>query len=216
MLGPRGALAIREDAAGRYGELPTRTRGWPPPQEVLTIVRVNPLNLGVAVGYGILGGAVVAVLGILVAASTRARRPPLDAHVVGERERTWFGVVVVVLVALLFATIFFTPYGKSSQSAPQSVGVRAQQFAFVLDTSTVRVGEPVRFHLTSADVNHGFAVFNSQNEFLFQTQVMPGKTTDYVYTFRKPGTYRIICFEYCGVGHDEMAGTLQATVKVTR
>lgn len=177
---------------------------------------MNPLNAGIAVGYGILGGAAVVVLGLIVAGSTRARRPALDANAVGERERTWFAIVVVLLVALLFATIFFTPYGQSSQSAPQRVGVRAQQFAFVLDKSTVHVGEPVKFHLTSADVNHGFAVFNAHNEFLFQTQVMPGKTTDYVYTFRKPGTYRIVCFEYCGAGHDEMTGTLRATVKVTR
>ena len=177
---------------------------------------MNPLNVGLAVGYGILGGAVVVVLGILVAASTRSRRPVLDAHAVGERERTWFGIVVVLLVALLFATIFFTPYGKSSQSAPQTIGVRAQQFAFVLDRTTIRVGEPVKFHLTSADVNHGFAVFNSHNEFLFQTQIMPGKTSDYVYTFKKPGTYRIVCFEYCGVGHDQMAGTFRVVLKVEK
>jgi cytochrome c oxidase subunit 2 len=216
MLRTGASRAIREDAAPLYGELPKAAAIWPAAQEVLTIVPVNPLNAGVAVGYGILGGAVVVVLGILVAASTRGRRPALDAAAVGERERTWFGVVVVALVALLFATIFFTPYGKSSESAPQTLDVHAEQFAFVLDKATVRVGEPVKFHLTSADVNHGFAVFNSRNEFLFQTQVMPGKTTDYVYTFRKPGTYRIVCFEYCGVGHDEMTGTLHASVKVIR
>jgi cytochrome c oxidase subunit 2 len=174
---------------------------------------VNPINTGIAVGYGLLGGLVVLAIGVAVAFSTIGRRREIDARKLGERERTWFGVVVVMLVGLLFATIFFTPYGRSSSSAPQTVNVKAQQFAFVLDRSTVRAGEPVKFHLTSADVNHGFAVFNAKNEFLFQSQVMPGKTQDYVYTFRKPGTYRIICFEYCGAGHDQMGG--QFTVKVS-
>jgi len=177
---------------------------------------VNPLDVGIAVAYGLLGGVVVLVIGIAVAVSTFGRRREIDTRRLGEHERTWFGIVVVVLVALLFATIFFTPYGRSSGDASQSVNVHAQQYAFTLDKSTVRVGEPVKFHLTSADVNHGFAVFNSDNGFLFQTQVMPGKTQDYVYTFRKPGTYKIICFEYCGVGHDQMAGALKVTVKVTR
>ena len=173
---------------------------------------MNRIDVGIAVSYGILGGLVVLAIGAAVAFSTLRGRE-IDAERLGRHERTWFGIVMVALVALLFATIFFTPYGRSDSNAPQSVNVHAQQFAFVLDKSTVKAGEPVKFHLTSADVNHGFAVFNSHNEFLFQAQVMPGKTQDYVYTFRKPGTYRIVCFEYCGVGHDEMGGTL--TVKVT-
>jgi cytochrome c oxidase subunit II len=175
---------------------------------------VNPINIGIAVAYGVLGGLLALALGIYLVMSTLGRRREIDAKKLGERERTWFGIVMVLLVALLFATIFFTPYGRSTTSTRQEVDVNARQFAFLLDKSTVRAGEPVKFHLTSADVNHGFAIFNSQNEFLFQVQVMPEKTQDYVYTFKKPGIYRIVCFEYCGPGHDQMGG--QLTVRVTR
>jgi cytochrome c oxidase subunit II len=174
---------------------------------------VNPINVGIAVTYGILGGLVVLALGVAVALSTLRRGQQIDARKLGERERTWFGIVVVLLVTLLFATIFFTPYGRSTESAPQTVNVKAQQFAFVLDRSTIRAGEKVKFHLTSADVNHGFAVFDSHNKFLWQAQVMPGKTQDYVYTFKKPGTYKIVCYEYCGSGHDQMGGTLTVRVR---
>lgn len=177
---------------------------------------MNRIDVVIAVAYGILGGLVVLLIGVAVAASTRGRRPSVDTKRLAHHERTWFGIVVVLLVALLFATIFFTPYGRSAESAPQEVNVEARQFAFILDRATIKVGEKVKFHLTSADVNHGFAVFDDENEFLFQVQVMPGKTQDYVYTFEKPGTYRIVCFEYCGVGHDEMAGTFRARLKVTR
>ena len=176
---------------------------------------MNHWDAGIAIGYGLLGGAVVLVIGVVVALSTRSRVPPLDERKLGEHERTWFGIVVVVLVALLFATIFFTPYGSDPATGANVVGVKAQQFAFLLDKSTVRVGQPVTFRLTSADVNHGFAVFNANNEFLFQIQIVPGKTQEYTYTFRKPGTYRVICFEYCGIGHDRMSSTFAAQVKVT-
>jgi cytochrome c oxidase subunit 2 len=175
---------------------------------------VNPLNAGIAVVYAILGGVLVIVVGVVVAASTLGRRRQVDTEALAHHERTWFGIVVVLLVALLFATIFFTPYGKSQESAPQEVNVQARQFAFLVDRSRIRAGEKVKFHLTSADVNHGFAVFDSHNKFLFQAQVMPGKTQDYVYTFERPGTYRIVCFEYCGPGHDQMQG--QLTVRVGR
>ena len=170
----------------------------------------------IAVSYAILGGAVVLVLGAVVWSSTIGRRREIDARKLGERERTWFGIVVVLLVALLFATIFFTPYGRSAGSNAQRVDVTAEQFAFLVPGKTLKVGVPVQFRLTSKDVNHGFAVYNSKNEFLFQAQVMPGKTQDYVYTFKKPGTYHIVCFEYCGVGHDEMAGTFKVALTVRR
>jgi cytochrome c oxidase subunit 2 len=160
----------------------------------------------IAVTYGLLGGVVVTAIGAVVWSSTLGRRREIDVRKLGERERTWFAIVVVMLVALLFATIFFTPYGRSAGSGAQQFDVKAQQFAFVIPGRALEAGVPVSFHLTSADVNHGFAVFNEQNEFLFQAQVMPGKTQDYVYTFKKPGRYRVVCFEYCGVGHDQMAG----------
>jgi cytochrome c oxidase subunit 2 len=167
---------------------------------------VGRIAIIIAVAYGILGGGLVVLLGILVWSSTVGRRREIDARKLGERERTWFGIVVVLLVGLLFATIFFTPYGRSAGKGGLSFDIKAQQFAFVIPGRAIKAGVPVTFHLTSGDVNHGFAVFNEHNEFLFQAQVMPGRTQDYVYTFKKPGCYRVVCFEYCGVGHDQMRG----------
>ena len=164
----------------------------------------------IAVSYGVLGGAVVLLLGLVVWSSTVGRKRELDVEKLREREQVWFGIVVVVLVVLLFGTIFFTPYGRSAEKGDLTFDVRAQQFAFVIPKTRIRAGVPVSFHLTSGDVNHGFAVFNDRNEFLFQAQVMPGKTQDYVYTFKKPGRYHVVCFEYCGIGHDQM--TAQFTV----
>lgn len=162
----------------------------------------------IAISYGVLGGLVVLAIGVAVWSSTLGRRHEIDARKLGEREKTWFGVVVVFLVGLLFGTIFFTPYGRGdSGRGGQVVPVSAQQFVFVMPNTSVTADRPVEFKLTSKDVSHGFAVFNSHHTFLFQVQVLPGKTQLYRYTFHKPGTYTIECYEYCGVGHDQMSGS---------
>ncbi|HZQ04907.1 MAG TPA: hypothetical protein VFA88_12925 [Gaiellaceae bacterium] len=150
---------------------------------------------------------------VWVALSTRARRDDVEPDVakLGEREKTWFAIVVVLLAALLFATILFTPYGRSAGRNAQVERIRAIQFAWLVPGTPLRAGAPVEFRLSSADVNHGFAVYNSAGTLLFEVQVMPGKTQEYVYTFRKPGTYTILCIEFCGVGHARMQGQLTVT-----
>jgi len=68
----------------------------------------------------------------------------------------------------------------------------------------VEVGKPVVFKVTGADVNHGFGIYNEDLRLLGQTQAMPGYTNKLVYTFNKPGKYRILCLEYCGLAHHAM------------
>ena len=166
----------------------------------------------IAVSYGILGGLVVVVLAALVWSSTLGGRRQIDARKLREREKTWFGIVVVLLVGLLFATIFFTPYGRgAARSDSQVLDVTAEQFAFVMPSRPLKAGREVEFRLTAKDVSHGFAVFTSKHEFLWQVQVLPGKTQLYRYTFNKPGIYTVECLEYCGIGHDRMSGTITVT-----
>jgi cytochrome c oxidase subunit II len=160
--------------------------------------------------------AIVCVLAaafiVWIALSTRAPRAATErAHGhgrLGEFERTWFVVVIVLLAALLFATIFLTPYGRSAGKDAQVVPIKAVQFAWLVPGKPIRAGTPVEFRLTSADVNHGFAVYNAAGTLLFMVQVMPDETQKYVYTFEQPGTYTILCLEFCGVGHGRMEGRL--------
>ena len=147
----------------------------------------------------------------VVARSTGGRGPEqaADIHRLRETEKTWFVVVVVLLVALLVATIFFTPYGRSADSDAQVVEVQALQFAWVLPATPLKANRQVQFKLTSKDVNHSFAVYTAGGKLLFQVQVMPGRTQEYVYTFKQPGTYHVLCLEYCGVDHDKMQSELR-------
>ena len=157
---------------------------------------------------------VVTVLGTLLAAalwrSTRSRRS-VDPETLAERERTWLFIVLGALLALLFGTIFLVPYGRGSSRHAQVVNVTARQFAWTFDPPSVRAGKPVEFRLRSLDVNHGFAVYSPKHTFLFQVQVVPGSTQKLVHTFARPGTYEVLCFEFCGLGHHLMQGSF--TVK---
>jgi cytochrome c oxidase subunit 2 len=154
--------------------------------------------------------AVALAFMVAVARSTRGRGPdrPADVQRLRELERRWFVIVVVLLVALAAATIFFIPYGQSAAKDAQVVEAEALQFAWVLRGTPVKAGREVEFRLTSRDVNHSFAVYTMAGELLFQVQVMPGRTQTYVHTFEQPGDYRILCLEYCGVDHDAMQADL--------
>lgn len=162
----------------------------------------------VAVFYGIL--AVLSLMLVLVVwLSTRKRDRSVDTALLARREKAWFGVTVALLVSLLFATIFFTPYGKSAGTGKQVVKVTAAQFAWTIEPSTVRANVAVEFDLTATDVNHALGLYDHDDVLLMQVQVPPDHHQKAVYTFHKPGTYRILCLEYCGVGHHIMESTIE-------
>jgi cytochrome c oxidase subunit 2 len=161
----------------------------------------------ISVSY-VVATLLVTLIGVAVAASTRGRREA-DVAKLREREKSWFVVCIVLLTALLFATIFFTPYGKGAGKAgAQVVTVKGVQFAWLVHGKP-RAGEPVEFRLSSGDVNHNLGVYTENWKLLFQVQVVPGKTQKYVYTFKQPGTYRLVCLEFCGLDHHLMNSQLQ-------
>lgn len=184
----------------------------PTPQRRVSLSPVNRVALIIAVSYGVACVLAISFM-VVVALSTRGERVETESELGGlrEREKTWFAIVVVLLAVLLFATIFFTPYGRTAGKDAQVVHIKAIQFAWIVPGTPIKAGTPVEFQLTSADVNHGFAVYTAGGKLLFMVQVMPEQTQKYVYTFRRPGTYQILCLEFCGVGHARMQGQLTVT-----
>ncbi len=162
----------------------------------------------IAVFYGILV-ALSVVVALAVWLSTRRRDRRVDTALLARREKAWFGVAVGLLVGLLFATIFFTPYGKSAPARKQVVRVQGFQFGWLIEPKTLRANVPVEFQLRALDVSHAFAVYNTDDELLFQVQVVPDRTQKAFYTFKKPGRYQVLCFEFCGLLHDQMRSTFE-------
>jgi len=64
----------------------------------------------------------------------------------------------------------------------------------------VPVGKPVRLLLTSRDVIHSFYV----PAFRIKQDALPGAYTQTWFEVTKPGSYRVMCTEYCGLKHSEM------------
>lgn len=158
--------------------------------------------------------AVVVVLGsavaLVVAGSTRRRAATADdVAAYSHREGVWLIVVLALLFALLMSTIFFIPYGKTAGPGAQVVRVTGVQFAWAVTPGTVRAGVPVEFLATSRDVNHGFGVYDANGVLQFQAQVIPDRTQKIVHTFSRPGTYEVLCLEFCGRDHHKMRTTFE-------
>lgn len=159
--------------------------------------------------------SIVVVVGFALAyglyRSTREDRKPLDEELAAEREKRWLGTVVAFLVITLIGTMLLIPYGESAGADKQVVTVVAQQFGFTITPPTVVAGKPVEFHLTSKDASHGFGLMTTSNTLLVQAQIAPEHEQVVNYTFTSPGTYRVVCFEFCGVGHHKMIAQIEVT-----
>ncbi len=116
----------------------------------------------------------------------------------------------MIFVGVSYATLhaFPIPPQHSPLQATQVINVVGHQWSWELSATQIEAGVPVEFRVTSADVNHGFAIYAPDGRIVTQTQAMPGYTNKILYTFDKPGKYMIRCLEYCGLGHTAMFSEL--------
>lgn len=145
-------------------------------------------------------------------------------------ERIWMWSVAVML-ALFFGSTAAAAFGhqihppshvetiepKTALSdprfKPQGISVDAQghiharvigvMFAWLPTDMTVPADTPITFHLTSADVTHGYEIVRTNG----QAMVVPGYISQFTTQFAQ-GEYLIACNEYCGIGHHTMAAKL--------
>ena len=126
------------------------------------------------------------------------------------RRTTFWGLVVLFVPAIAYS-LTKTPYRTDSRPAAAVVEASGYQWAWDVSPSTVQAGQLVEIRVTGSDVNHGFGVYDTKDRLVTQTQAMPGYTNVIRYTFSTPGTYRILCLEYCGLGHHAMTSQLTVT-----
>ena len=124
----------------------------------------------------------------------------------------WIFAIIVMGAALTLTTLPLIHYPGVAGPVPeprQIMTVEGRQFGWVFEPKQVKAGIPVEFRVTSRDVNHGVGVFNANGVLLFQVQAMPKYVNRAIYTFEKPGTYRVVCMEYCGMAHHVMYTTIE-------
>ena len=71
------------------------------------------------------------------------------------------------------------------------------------------LGAPVKVLLRSIDVLHDFYV----PQFRAKMDMVPGLVTYFWLTPTRPGTFDILCFELCGIGHHAMRGSVVVEAK---
>jgi len=118
-----------------------------------------------------------------------------------------FGIVVTI------ASLWRWPYAITTSGEATTVNATGKQWFWEIDKSQVASGKPIVFNVHAGDVTHGLGVVDPSGRLLFQTQAMPGYVNKVEYTFETPGTYKIVCLEYCGVAHHAMNAELEVTAK---
>jgi cytochrome c oxidase subunit 2 len=123
----------------------------------------------------------------------------------------------VLAMFLAFWVVGFGQYRRIREVSPDAmrVYVVAKQWMWeavypdgtaVQDDIRVPVGQPVALMMTSRDVIHSFYV----PAFRLKQDIVPGRITTLQVTATLPGTFDILCAEYCGTGHSRMRGHIVA------
>ena len=87
------------------------------------------------------------------------------------------------------------------------IRITVRKFRFIPKRITVQKGQPVKLVVTSADVEHGFAI----KELKIKQRIEAKQTKVITFKPEQAGRFRIYCSVYCGDGHDDMAGELVVT-----
>ena len=125
--------------------------------------------------------------------------------------RWWFLALIAIGFAATFMSLMPYPILNASVGEEQVINAEGGQWYWKLDKNEVVVNQPVLINITSADVNHGFAIYNEDDRIIAQAQAMPSYVNELRFTFTEPGKYQVLCLEYCGVAHHAMKATI--TVK---
>ncbi len=169
--------------------------------------------------------AVITVVFLIVYSSSKRAVEVGGMHKANKKRVVFLLTLSALAIILLSVTIPHSPYYLFADATPSKVVyVGAQQFSFVMSNQQLdpkrpgagtpvklKAGEIVEFRVISFDVNHGFGIYNDKAELIAQTQAMPGYVNKLRWKFEKPGTYNILCLEYCGAAHSFMRSSF--TVK---
>lgn len=127
---------------------------------------------------------------------------------VNKRRYQLIGFLVVAGIVISVGSLRYGSHAVASTDAVV-INVVGGQWWWEIDRETIPLNKEVEFHITSEDVNHGMGIYNSDLELIGQAQGMPGYTNKLVMTFDKPGTYQVLCLEFCGVAHHDMVNEFE-------
>ncbi len=166
---------------------------------------------------------VVCVVVFLISTSSKEEDKTSVKHKVYKLRGRYFLLLLIAIIALLFLSLRLLPYKSFQGKADEIVTVVATQWAWKMEpgisdkspaqfTGSNEITLPsqklIKFLVTSADVNHNFAIYNSEGVLVGQTQAMPQYTNEMEHLFEEKGDYKVLCLEYCGIPHAYMFATI--------
>ena len=117
-----------------------------------------------------------------------------------ERRRLLKGAVVVATAPLAAA---FTACVLAADGVEDAVvKVIAKRFQYEPNEIRLQAGKTVVLEITSLDFVHGMKI----PDLSMRADLPPGRVTKVKVKFDKPGEYAFLCDNFCGDGHEEMAG----------
>jgi cytochrome c oxidase subunit II len=159
-----------------------------------------------------------------VALSTRRARNVEYARATRIR-LLFFASLAAILVTFLVLTLPHLPYTIDARAPDRIVHAVGKQYAWSLTEQTgptlatwdrdfspvvtVPAGAQIEFRVTTLDVNHGFSLYAPDGHLVAQTQAMPGYMNRLRVAFDQPGTYTVLCLEFCGMSHHRMRGVIE-------
>ncbi len=99
--------------------------------------------------------------------------------------------------------------GKIIQQGPRRYEVHyvARMWKFEPAEISILPGSTVDLYLATPDVTHGLQIVGTNVNLM----AVPGAVNFARVTFTKPGDYLVVCNEYCGISHQNMAGVIHVT-----
>jgi Heme/copper-type cytochrome/quinol oxidases, subunit 2 len=87
----------------------------------------------------------------------------------------------------------------------------ARMWKFEPEDVTIPAGSTVDIYLSAADVTHGLILLGTN----LNLMAVPGVVNYARVKFDKPRVYQLLCHEFCGTGHDQMAAELHVVDAAT-
>lgn len=84
------------------------------------------------------------------------------------------------------------------------IKIEARKFRFAPNVIELKKGEAVVLELTAVDFPHGFSV----PDFKVRADLIMGKPVQVRLKPEQVGQFGFLCDNFCGSGHEEMAGTI--------
>ena len=172
-----------------------------------------------------IASAVLIVAVFVSVALGKGERRAVDYAAVNRLRLVFFVALAFILLGFFALTAAHLPYPDEASTPDRVVHAVGKQYAWSLTEGpgptlagwdrefspvvTVPANSLVEFRVTTLDANHGFSLYAPDGHLVAQTQAMPGYVNRLRVTFPEPGTYTVLCLEFCGMAHHRMRGVVE-------